>query len=98
MGTEAHSSITLQLPLQSEISNQPFTRLATCIHTGILLGLFNPEDGGDMFLQNVCWHLLDYVTLCPRRLYSSVEKWFMLCIIPQGTCIKYKTKEKIKEK
>jgi hypothetical protein len=25
--------------------------LATCLHTGFLLGLFfNPEDGGDMFL------------------------------------------------
>jgi hypothetical protein len=26
---------------------------ATYCHAGILLGLFNPEDGGDMFLQNV---------------------------------------------
>jgi hypothetical protein len=28
-------------------------RLATCFHAGILLGLFDPEDGGDMFLRNV---------------------------------------------
>jgi hypothetical protein len=27
--------------------------LATCFHAGILLGLFYPEDGGDMFLRNV---------------------------------------------
>jgi hypothetical protein len=26
---------------------------ATCFHAGILLGLFDPEDGGDMFPQNV---------------------------------------------
>jgi hypothetical protein len=27
--------------------------LATCFHAGILLVLFDPEDGGDMFLRNV---------------------------------------------
>jgi hypothetical protein len=28
--------------------------LAACFHTGFLLGLFfNPEDGGDVFLQNI---------------------------------------------
>jgi hypothetical protein len=29
------------------------TRLATCFHADILLGLFDPEDGGDIFLRNV---------------------------------------------
>jgi hypothetical protein len=29
-------------------------RLATCFHAGLLLGLFDPEDGGDMFLRKVC--------------------------------------------
>jgi hypothetical protein len=27
--------------------------LATCFHAGILLGLFKPEDGGNMFPRNV---------------------------------------------
>jgi hypothetical protein len=29
---------------------QPITPLATCYHVGIFLGLFNPEDGGNIFL------------------------------------------------
>jgi hypothetical protein len=32
---------------------ETYRRLATCFHAGILLGLFDPEDGGDMFLQEV---------------------------------------------
>jgi hypothetical protein len=28
------------------------TRFVTCFHAGILFGLFDPEDAGDMFLQN----------------------------------------------
>jgi hypothetical protein len=27
-------------------------KLATCFHAEILLGLFDPEEGGDMFLRN----------------------------------------------
>jgi hypothetical protein len=27
--------------------------IATCFHAGILLGLFDPEDGGEFFLRNV---------------------------------------------
>jgi hypothetical protein len=27
--------------------------LATCFHVGIFLGLFDPEDGGDMFPRKV---------------------------------------------
>jgi hypothetical protein len=32
--------------------------------------IFDPEDGGDMFLRNVGWHSTDYTALYPRILYS----------------------------
>jgi hypothetical protein len=36
--------------------------------SGFLLGLFfNPEDGGDMFLQNISWLSMVYVVLYIRR-------------------------------
>jgi hypothetical protein len=39
---------------------------------GSKLGLFSdPEDGGDMFLQNVSGLSMDYVVLYPRRYNSS---------------------------
>jgi hypothetical protein len=33
----------------------------------MLLGLFDPEDGADIFLRNVGVLSRDYVALCPRR-------------------------------
>jgi hypothetical protein len=45
--------------------------LATCFHAGFLLGLFDPEDGGDMFLRNVGRLSTDYTALSPRRQYFS---------------------------
>jgi hypothetical protein len=41
--------------------------LATCFHAGILLGLFDPEDGGDMFLRNVGLFSTDYTALYLRE-------------------------------
>jgi hypothetical protein len=35
------------------ISPPLWKQVATCFHAGILLGLFDPEDGGDTFLRNV---------------------------------------------
>jgi hypothetical protein len=45
---------------------------ATCIHAGIFLTLFDPEDGGDTFLRNVGRLSKDYTALCPRKWYSSI--------------------------
>jgi hypothetical protein len=50
------SCIFCVVRLKSTISDKHVASLplATCSHTGFLLGLFsNPEDGGNMFLQIV---------------------------------------------
>jgi hypothetical protein len=39
------------------------SRLATCFNVGILLSLFDPEDGDDIFLRNVGWLSTDYTAL-----------------------------------
>jgi hypothetical protein len=42
--------------------------LVICFHAGFLLILlFNPEDGGDMFLRNVGSLSTGYKTLKPRK-------------------------------
>jgi hypothetical protein len=33
--------------------SQLIAQLATCSHAGILLSFFDPEDGGDMLIQNI---------------------------------------------
>jgi hypothetical protein len=38
-----------------------------CFHSGIFLGSFDPEDGGDMFLRNVDRLSTDYTAFYPRR-------------------------------
>jgi hypothetical protein len=38
------------LHLQGQINRARYQCLATCFHAGIFLGLFDPKDGGDMFL------------------------------------------------
>jgi hypothetical protein len=52
----------------SQVSNQlkqVTSRLATCIHAGIFLGLFDPEDGGDILLRNVSRLSTNYTALYP---------------------------------
>jgi hypothetical protein len=34
--------------------------------------LFDPEDGGDMFLRKIGWHSTEYMASYPRR-YSSIS-------------------------
>jgi hypothetical protein len=41
-------------------------QLATCFHSSILIGLFDLEDEGDMFLRNVRWLSTDYAALYAR--------------------------------
>jgi hypothetical protein len=44
------------------------------IHVFSLLGLvFNPEDGGNILIQNVGWYSTDYIALYPRRQNASSQ-------------------------
>jgi hypothetical protein len=52
-------------------SNKPSKKIVTCFHDRILLGLFDPEDGGDMFLRNDGWLSTGHIALYPRLYYSS---------------------------
>jgi hypothetical protein len=61
-----------------------YTSLPTCEHSAChLLArwfaelLFDPEDGGDTFLQNVGYNSTDYMASYPRRRYSSKEQTFI---------------------
>jgi hypothetical protein len=50
----------------------PCSSACYVLHAGFLLGLFfDPEDRGNVFLQNVCWFSTDYMALYPRRQSSS---------------------------
>jgi hypothetical protein len=41
---------------------------------GFLLGLFfYSDDGGGMFLRNVCWLSTDYMTLYPDDSYLNIK-------------------------
>jgi hypothetical protein len=45
---------------------------ASRLLAGFLLGIFfSPEDGGDIFLRNVDYLLLNYTALYPRKYNSS---------------------------
>jgi hypothetical protein len=63
---------TYRLHLQDR--KNKFTKKA-CSRVSCWTYFLDPEDGGDMFLRNVCWHSMDYMALYPRRWYSL----YMLC-------------------
>jgi hypothetical protein len=46
--------------LKYEVPSTPPILRATCFHADILLSLFDPEDGGDIFLRYVGWLSTDY--------------------------------------
>jgi hypothetical protein len=53
---------------KSKLSVKLVTLLATCFHAGFLCSLFfDPEGGGNTFLQNVGWLSMNYTALYPRR-------------------------------
>jgi hypothetical protein len=47
---------------------------------GFLLSLFDPEDGGYMFLRNVGWLSTDYSGLLSMRQYSLNSSYFALTV------------------
>jgi hypothetical protein len=51
---------------------------AICFHSGILLGLFDPEGGGDIFLRNVGWLSTDYKVHIPENntLHNNLRENF----------------------
>jgi hypothetical protein len=58
------------LPPFSGSKNKPSKKpaFATCFYAGFLLVLlFNPEDGGEMFFRNVVLLSKNYMALYPRR-------------------------------
>jgi hypothetical protein len=56
--------------MSTDISEEHAANTASAshlLHADFLLHLlFNPEDGGDMFLQNVGWLSIGYILLYPR--------------------------------
>jgi hypothetical protein len=69
------------LHLQGQRMSQARALLAACCHAGFLLGLFfDPDDGGDMFLGNVCWLSVEYTTLYPRTQNSLWATWSPACL------------------
>jgi hypothetical protein len=59
-------------PCRVQLSGIPICASSCLLQAGFLLVLFyNPEDDGNMFLQNISWHSLNYAALYPRIQNSS---------------------------
>lgn len=70
MGTKVHSSISFLLPIYSEISNQPITRLVTCFHAGIF-STYSTLNMKRYVSPNISWLSTYCMTLYAISLYSS---------------------------
>jgi hypothetical protein len=55
-------------------------RLATCSDAGILLGLFDSEDGGDMFLRNRLHGVISQKILFNGERIPETRKWTCLLV------------------
>jgi hypothetical protein len=51
-------------------------QLCCLLNFGFLLGrFFDPEDGSNMFLRNVCWISVDYTALYPNRHCEGLKRF-----------------------
>jgi hypothetical protein len=58
--------------------------LVTCFQASFLLGfIFDPKNGGDIFLRNISWLLTDYMALYPRRQNYSAHHTFYIKTLRQ---------------
>jgi hypothetical protein len=57
--------------------------LTTCFHSGILLGLFYPEDGGDIFLKTLTFSELQGVTSYKMVTFNGCTKISRRCDFDQ---------------
>jgi hypothetical protein len=70
VGVEILTAVIMKCSIFWDIT--PCIPLKVCsacnlLHAGFLLDLFNPEDGGNIFLPNGDWILTYYLALYPRR-------------------------------
>jgi hypothetical protein len=68
-----------------EVNRRFYVSIYVCylINVGFYLGsFFDPEDGGEMFLQNAGLLSTDYMALYTRRYNSSRKNCYAVCMFP----------------